>query len=828
MAESQAPIPSDGFAQLHPRAIEDPTRILRLLERLRDERIELRGARHRSDEPETAWIEKIERDSLWLRVRDLGDRPHLLLNFALGETPYFLSCARVGKSDQGRVAVGIPSRIYQAERRDRTRRQSAGDPGVPTRVALEGANRPVALGQIADYSPDGLGLILPVREADALASEFQLRFLDGAPRGEQRWARVRHRKDAIPSPGWVRLGLTTSSASLAEPARVDHRDAILPGGVFTGLRRRAEVLAAGARLATSQGLERILRRAAEPAIRVIDYPNEAGERLRAIVDSWGDPREATAVIIPPAWGRTKETLLPLAATIVASFRRSGLPVVVVRFDGVRKRGESHNDLECRAPGHENHHFTISQGARDILATLDFLEHSPDFGTSRAVLVTFSAASIEGRRAMVNDGGRRLQGWVSVVGAPDLQSGLRRVSGGIDYVRAAEAGIRFGIQELMGVVADMDHIMGDALEQKLAFLEDARREMAGIQQAVTWIHGRYDAWLELDRVREIMACGRQERRRLIEVPTGHQLRSSREAIEVFQLVASEIGSIATGRVLEPALPDLAVVERRRRAERARLPKRTVDLRAFWHDYLLGREGTLGIELMNAIEAYEELMVAQIDALALREGNRVADLGAGTGPFALQLASLPDRPRRLRVDAVDYVQDALLRARELLNRAGDTGDPAVRYLVADLDQPDLPLASNAYDAVLASLVLSYVKDPEALLRCIFDLLRPGGRVVVSTLRRDADISKLYMEGVEELQSGRGRRVFTKEEGQLMDESVRVFLNDAARVLDFEEEGSFRFWDTAEIERLVGSAGFRDVQSRPVFGEPPQAVVVSARRP
>jgi SAM-dependent methyltransferase/pimeloyl-ACP methyl ester carboxylesterase len=611
---------------------------------------------------------------------------------------------------------------------------------------------------------------------------------------------------------------------------VERRETILPGGRFAGLRRRVEILAQGARLASLRatgGLARHRARAAD--LRLVEYADARGERIRGIVDAWGDPRGATAVVIPPAWGRTKETLLPLALTVLQSFRRAGQPVVVLRFDGIRKRGESYNDPACRAPGRENHHFTISQSVRDIHTTLDFLER--ELGVARAVLVTFSASSIEGRRAVLEDGGRRLRGWVSVVGTPDLQSGLRKVSGGIDYLSGAERGMRFGIQELMGVVTDIDRMAGDAIANRLAFLEDARREMAAIEVPVTWIHGRHDAWLDLERVRDVMAAGARTARRLVEVPTGHQLRSSREALEVFQLVAGEIGRIALGREIPPAAPDLVELESRRSAERKRLPEPGTDLRDFWRDYLVGRGGALGIELMNATHAYAGLMDVQVDALALEPGDRVADLGAGTGPFPLRLVARGARPARLRVDEIDYVPAALTRARSRLERVGVPDDLALRFVVCDLEPKGaaggVPFAPGSYDAVLASLLLGYVKDPEALLREIHAMLRPGGRLVVSTMRRDADVSKLYVEGVEELRTGRGAELFAPDELARVDDSLRSFLNDAARVLDLEERGRFRFWDAPELARLVEGLGFRKVKTRPAFGDPPQAIVLSAQR-
>jgi len=98
---------------------------------------------------------------------------------------------------------------------------------------------------------------------------------------------------------------------------------------------------------------------------LIDYKNDRGEAIRAIINSCGDRKHATAVVIPPAWGKTKETLLPLAATILETFDKVKEPVVVLRYDGIRKRGESYNERECRFPGREHHRFTFSQGVRDI-------------------------------------------------------------------------------------------------------------------------------------------------------------------------------------------------------------------------------------------------------------------------------------------------------------------------------------------------------------------------------------------------------------------------------------------------------------------------------
>jgi ubiquinone/menaquinone biosynthesis C-methylase UbiE len=569
-----------------------------------------------------------------------------------------------------------------------------------------------------------------------------------------------------------------------------------------------------------------------PDVHVVEYENHHGENIVAIVNSFGDTRGAPAVLIPPAWGRTKETLLPLAETIVATFRAARRPVTVIRFDGIRKRGESYNDPDCREQGKDHYHFTFHQGVDDVVATLDFLKRSRQFQPSTSILVTFSAASIEGRRVAMLEGGKRIGGWICVVGAADIQSMMRVISGGVDYAAGFERGVRFGLQELLGVVVDLDHAGADAMRNELTFLEDSRRDFAEIDIPIAWYHGEHDAWMNLDRVRDVLAHGDSSKRQLIQVPTGHQLKSSRQALELFQEIAVEIGRMATGETLRATLPDLAVLEAKHRAERKRRPAPFVDIRCFWRDYLVGRDGALGIELMTDKSAYRELIGTQIERLRLRAGDRVADLGSGTGPFPLALASFAQAPSPLEIHEVDYVREALDRARERLGHGRKREGFVVRFIEADLDLRDrgcfIPLRSGSYDAVLASLVLSYVARPELLLREIRRLLRRRGRLVVSSMRCDADISKVWADGLAEHREAVSRGEIGEEYSLEVEAAGRVFLNDAARLMDLEESGTFCFWEADGLARLLRRAGFRKIETCLAFGDPPQALVLTAESP
>lgn len=822
----------ESLRRLHRECVSGPAAVRRVLERLRRERTPLGSGINRRNDARSATIERVDADRVQLRLRGFEEREasQLLLGFELEGTRYFFAASARARSGPDLLEIALPGAIFQSERRDLWRVAAAAEPHGPDRVELraEGGGRWIA--RVLDRSLHGLGVEVPAEDASAVPERLRARWLDGERSGEELHARVRHRV-ASAAPGWTRLGLSLSRVAAGEPLPVERRVRILEQSPAARARDQARLVRAAVRAARARAARRLGLGAEHPVqVPIVEYANQRGERIRAILDVVGDPRGAPAIVIPPAWGRTKETALPLAETLLATFRRAGEPLVVVRFDGTHRRGESYLDPECRAPGDEYLHFTFSQAARDIQATLDHLEADPELRPATSILVTLSLASVEGRRAMAEEA-ERLGGWVAAVGVIDLQSALRTISGGIDYGYGLLQGVRFGRHELVGVVADMDHTGLDAIEHDLGFLEDARRDLAGIHAPITWIHGRHDAWMDLDRVRDALACGDARRRRLIEVPTGHQLRTSREALETFMLIAEEVSEMALGRRLPGALPDLRVLERRRSAERARLPRPSVDLRAFWTDYLLGRDRRVGMELIGATAAYRNFMEAQIRRLALAPGARVADLGSGTGELPVLLAPRAGLPEGLRIDAVDYVGAALARGRDRLAALPSGRRLRVERVVADLDASAgraIALRSGAYDAVLASLLVGYLGDPEAFVREAARLLRPGGRLVLSNLRRDADISQLFVDGLAEFSGSEARARFGSDAAGDFDGLARSFLNDAARLLELEEQGRFRFFDPGELRDLVARAGFVEVATELAFGDPPQAVVLAARRP
>ena len=100
----------------------------------------------------------------------------------------------------------------------------------------------------------------------------------------------------------------------------------------------------------------------------------------------------------------------------------------------------------------------------------------------------------------------------------------------------------------------------------------------------------------------------------------------------------------------------------------------------------------------------------------DGHRVLDAGCGSGPLTAAL-----RARGAIVTGVDSSREMVELARQRLGADADLH-------VADLGEP-LPFEDDAFDDVVASLVLHYLQDWVAPLTELRRVLRPGGRVVLS---------------------------------------------------------------------------------------------------
>lgn len=116
---------------------------------------------------------------------------------------------------------------------------------------------------------------------------------------------------------------------------------------------------------------------------------------------------------------------------------------------------------------------------------------------------------------------------------------------------------------------------------------------------------------------------------------------------------------------------------------------------------------------------------LEALGVKEGQTICDLGAGNGFYTLELARMVG-PEGL-VYAVD-IQPQMLRM--LSRRAAQEGLSNVRLVLGSPIDPRLP--AGAVDLVLCVDVYHEFSHPEPMLARIRESLSPGGRVALVEFR------------------------------------------------------------------------------------------------
>lgn len=102
---------------------------------------------------------------------------------------------------------------------------------------------------------------------------------------------------------------------------------------------------------------------------------------------------------------------------------------------------------------------------------------------------------------------------------------------------------------------------------------------------------------------------------------------------------------------------------------------------------------------------------LELLAPKKGERILDLGCGTGDLASKLSLLD-------VDIIGVDQ-----SRNMIDQAS-AKYPSLKFYVKDI----LALGyKNEFDAVFSNAVLHWVKSPQQALAEIYESLKPGGRFV-----------------------------------------------------------------------------------------------------
>ncbi len=114
-------------------------------------------------------------------------------------------------------------------------------------------------------------------------------------------------------------------------------------------------------------------------------------------------------------------------------------------------------------------------------------------------------------------------------------------------------------------------------------------------------------------------------------------------------------------------------------------------------------------------------AVMDALGIKPGSAVADVGAGGGYFTFHLAQRVGPQGK--VYAEDILEDEVSKIRE---RAAKEVLPQIEAILGAKDDPKLP--AESLDSVLIVNAYHEMREHNAMLRAVFRALKPGGLLAI----------------------------------------------------------------------------------------------------
>lgn len=185
-------------------------------------------------------------------------------------------------------------------------------------------------------------------------------------------------------------------------------------------------------------------------------------------------------------------------------------------------------------------------------------------------------------------------------------------------------------------------------------------------------------------------------------------------------------------------------------------------------------------LNVPENYERFFVPVIaepvakDLIreaSLRPGERVLDVACGTGIIA-RLA-LQQVGNSGTVAGLDINPGILAVARSI------SKDMSIEWYEANAES--MPLPDESFDVVLSQLGLQFIEDKPAALREMYRVLEPGGRLTLNVAG----------------QAGRAMAILA--------EAMEIHISSEAG--GFVRQ-VFSLHDPAELQKLMDSAGFREI--------------------
>jgi SAM-dependent methyltransferase len=547
--------------------------------------------------------------------------------------------------------------------------------------------------------------------------------------------------------------------------------------------------------------------AVEISTELVTFENQHGLRLVGFHDYLlTDSPPAGWMLVLPGYGETKTDVLAEAYTLA----KNGFHTL--RFDFSDHVGESDGDIL---------HTSLTGFTSDILSATNYLFDR--FGPVKLGAVARSLASRALIRAARED--HRLQLVINLVSIVDVRKTLCAIYRE-DHFARLHRGYPNGIMDVLGFQVDADNFLRSASEDNFENLNNTVDDVRHLCVPTIFFAAEQDVWVELNDVRHVFSeVAATDKELYILQGVMHTINENPQLAQkvLRQITACAIKYLANCEANAFVKPQPSEIGFRIKKEKERnklvhsVSKQ--EEREFWKTYLDKYSFVINVhDYWNLLDLIYRLLGEP------KANEKLLDAGCGLGNFGifvllkalynLRHPPLLNSPKPVyNYVGLDFVREGIDEAsashlsieenflKNLPVALKQRSFSAV-FCVSDLDQ-GIPFKDGTFDKICSNLVVSYLQNPRIALRELVRVLKPKGRIVLTSLKPFADLSEVYRNFVQVTASK-----------EAISEAQKL-LSNAGRIKLKEAKGIYEFFSEESLSDMLKDAGIRDVETFRSFG-------------
>lgn len=508
------------------------------------------------------------------------------------------------------------------------------------------------------------------------------------------------------------------------------------------------------------------------------------------------------IIISHGYGETKRDY------ISTSYYLASNDFIVLRYDCLNHLGESDGDVI---------NFVLTDMEFSLRNVINYVEHQ--FKLEDIGVISSSLSSRTAFRVATEN--NKIKYIIALTSVVDLSSTLMMLYKE-DLISEYKNGMRWGVLDILGFEL-RDDFLKDVIENNYTDLSSTLCDVREADAPICYLAAGDDAWIKYGDVK--LACENTKNKEsvLISIPGAlHQIQENpklaKEAILRIVESCSRYSKKNISSVEELAQPSIHNIVRQNKIEMLNLKSifsvTKTDEKNFWAGYL-----SKFFIIMKSND-YQNLLSLIAQLLGeVSERCDLLDAGCGNGHFGAWLLCNLDTIIKKDVSegsfnyvGIDFAENAIKDAKHLHEDIWEKVSPTknilkkikskFEYILADLEY-DIPFGANTFDKICCNLVISYLKDYKNMLKNLYSCLKPGGRIVISSLKPYSDLSLVYKNYIDQ-----NITVEDILEG-------RNLLSSAGKIRHKEKQGHYHFFSEQELKIVMEKAGFVSIKTYRAFG-------------